>query len=100
MDRARRFGPALACPIDTRLAVIHLRFDRARDPIGVDESRLRVGVGRKGRARRVIDLHGEQRVAAILGMADSKFFVTVCARYHGRRWGRPSRRRGWRRWWR
>jgi len=40
MDRARRFGPALACPIDARLAVIHLRLDRARDHIGVDESRL------------------------------------------------------------
>src|SRR5215831_18401409 len=43
MGRARRFGPALACPIDTRLAVIHLRLDRTRDHIGVDESRLRVG---------------------------------------------------------
>src|SRR6516162_5556732 len=41
MDRARRFGPALAFPIDARLAVIHLRLDRARDHIGVDESRLR-----------------------------------------------------------
>src|ERR1700752_2020452 len=30
MDRARRFGPALACSIDARLAVIHLRLDRAR----------------------------------------------------------------------
>src|SRR6516225_7641298 len=39
MDRARRFGPALACPIDARFAVIHLRLDRARDHIGVDESR-------------------------------------------------------------
>src|SRR5262249_13625965 len=31
MDRVRRFGPALACSMDARLAVIHLRFDRARD---------------------------------------------------------------------
>ena len=40
MDRARRFGPALTRPIDARLAVIHFRLDRARDHIGVDESRL------------------------------------------------------------
>ena len=38
MDSARRFGPALACPIDAGLAVIHLRLDRARNHIGVDES--------------------------------------------------------------
>src|SRR6516165_1126827 len=44
MGRVRRFGPALACPIDARLAVIHLRLDRARNHIGVDEGRLRVGV--------------------------------------------------------
>src|SRR5215813_6127320 len=50
MDRVRRFGPALACPIDARLAVIHLRLDRARDDIGVDEGRLRVGVARGCRA--------------------------------------------------
>src|SRR3546814_6443508 len=59
--RVRRFGPALAGPIDVRLAVIHLRLDRARNHIGVDESRLRMGVGRRGRARRVIDLQGNQR---------------------------------------
>ena len=73
MDRARLFGPALACPIDARLAVVHLRLDRARNHIGVDESRLRVGVGRGGRARRVIDFHGDQRLAGILGIAASKF---------------------------
>src|SRR5215469_10585956 len=39
MDRARLFGPALACPIDARLAVMHLRLNRARDYIGVNESR-------------------------------------------------------------
>jgi len=50
MDRARRFGPALTRPIDVRLAVIHLRFDRARNHIGVDERRLRVGMGHGGRA--------------------------------------------------
>ena len=44
MDRARRFGPALARPMDARLAGIHLRLDRARDHIGVDESGLRVGM--------------------------------------------------------
>src|SRR5258708_31545552 len=62
MDRARRFGPALACPIDARFAVLHLRLDRARDHIGVDESRLRVGVGRRGRPRRVIDLPPQSRL--------------------------------------
>src|SRR5215468_11653050 len=55
MDSARRFGPTLACPIDERLAVIHLRLDRARNHIGVDESRLRVGVRHGGRAGRVTD---------------------------------------------
>src|SRR5205814_3349567 len=67
MDSARRFGPALARPIDARLAVIHLRLDRARNHIGVDESRLRVGVGHGGRAGRVIDFHGEQRLARDVG---------------------------------
>ena len=47
MDRTRRFGPALTRPIDARLAVIHLRLDRARNHIGVDESRLRVSVLRR-----------------------------------------------------
>src|SRR4030095_13605541 len=42
MDRARRFGPAPACPIDARLAVIHLRLDRGPAHIGRDESRTRV----------------------------------------------------------
>src|SRR5262245_10095444 len=63
MDSAGRFGPALACPVDARLAVIHLRLDRARNYIGVDEGRLRVGVGHGGRARRVIDFYGNQRLA-------------------------------------
>src|SRR3989440_1904609 len=67
MDIARPFGPALACPIDARLAVIHLRLDRARNHIGVDESRLRVGVGHGGRAGRVIDFHGDQRLASDIG---------------------------------
>src|SRR6516165_8752062 len=51
MDRTRRFGPALTRPIHARLAVIHLRLDRARNHIGVDESRLRVGVGYGGPRR-------------------------------------------------
>src|SRR5215468_9903704 len=55
MDSARRFGPALARPIDARLAVVHLRLDSARNHIGVDESRLRVRVGHGGRAGRVTD---------------------------------------------
>src|SRR6266550_140734 len=67
MDIARPFGPALACPIDARLAVIHLRLDRARNHIGVDESRLRVDVGHGGRAGRVIDFHGDQRLARDIG---------------------------------
>src|SRR6201987_2345727 len=67
MDSARRFGPALACPIDTRLAVIHLRLDHARNHIGVDESRLCVGVGHGGRAGRVIDFHDDQRLARDIG---------------------------------
>ena len=73
MDRARFFGPALACPIDARLAVIHLRLDRARDHIGVDESRLRVGVGHGGRAGRVIDFHGDQRLARDIGNVRLEF---------------------------
>jgi hypothetical protein len=67
MDIARPFGPALACPIDARLAVIHLRLDRARNHIGIDESRLRVCVGYGGRAGRVSDFHGDQRLARDIG---------------------------------
>src|SRR6478672_12573453 len=67
MDSAGRFGPALACPIDARLAVIHLRLDSARNHIGVNESRLRVGVGHGGRAGRVIDFHSDQRLARDIG---------------------------------
>ena len=42
MNNALRFGPALACPGDVRLAFIHLRFDSARNHIGLDESRFLV----------------------------------------------------------
>jgi hypothetical protein len=47
VDSAWRFGPALACP--------------------VDESRLRAGVGHRCRPRRVIDFHGDQRLASNIG---------------------------------
>ena len=78
MDRARRFRPALACPIDVRLAVIHLRLDRARDHIGVDESRLRVGVGRRGRAGRPFPISLASRDGsrfAIMGVDGAGSFV-------------------------
>src|SRR5690242_14815620 len=67
MDSARRFGPALSFAIDARLTVIHLRLDRARNYIGVNESRLRVSVGHGGSAGRVIDFHGDQRLARDVG---------------------------------
>ena len=38
-----------------------------------------MGMDRRGRARRVIDLQGNQRLARDVGMAAPKFFVTVCA---------------------
>src|SRR5438552_3465588 len=38
MDIARPFGPALACPIDARLAVIHLRLDRDRKSTRLNSS--------------------------------------------------------------
>lgn len=62
MARVRRFGPALTCLIDAHLAVIHLRLDRARNHIDVDESRLRVGVGHRGQVGRIIDFNGDQRL--------------------------------------
>src|SRR5882757_367643 len=73
MGRARRFRPALACPIDARLAIIHLRLDSAQDHVGVDESRLRVGVGHGGRAGRVIDFDGDQRLARDIGNGRLEF---------------------------
>src|SRR5258707_14940675 len=39
----------------------------APEIIGVDESRLRVGVGHGGRAGRVIDFYGDQRLAGDIG---------------------------------
>ena len=78
MDRTRRFGPALTRPIDARLAVIHLRLDRARDHIGVDESRLRVGVGRRGRAGRPFPISLASRDGsrfAIMGVDGAGSFV-------------------------
>src|SRR4051812_31057510 len=49
-------------PIEARLAVIHLRLDGARNHIGVDESRLGVGVGTEA-AGRVINFQVDQRLA-------------------------------------
>jgi hypothetical protein len=37
MGHTGRFEPALTCPIDTHLAIVHLRLNRARNHIGVDE---------------------------------------------------------------
>jgi hypothetical protein len=65
-------------PIDARLAVIHLRLDRARDHIGVDESRLRVGVGRRGRAGRPFPISLASRDGsrfAIMGVDGAGSFV-------------------------
>src|SRR5258707_12955467 len=39
----------------------------APEIIGVDESRLRVGVGHGGRAGRVIDFYGDPRLAGDIG---------------------------------
>src|SRR4029453_12635100 len=67
MGKSRPFRTALAGAVAARVAVIPLRLDSARNHIGVDESRLRVGVGHGGRAGRVIDFHGEQRLARDIG---------------------------------
>src|SRR5258706_14522379 len=58
MDSARRFGPALAYPVDARPAVIHLRLHCPRKHLRVDESRLCVGLGHGGAARPVVAFYG------------------------------------------
>ena len=67
MAGSGRLVEALFGVVDPFGPVVHLRFDRARDDIGVDERRFRMGVRRRSRARRIVDEDGDQRLARNVG---------------------------------
>ncbi|MNK73726.1 hypothetical protein D3C87_932240 [compost metagenome] len=63
MGRARVFVEALARLVDALGAVVNLADDAARDHIGIDERRPGMPVRVRSAARRVVHLHGDQRLA-------------------------------------